>query len=149
MPTRARRLLLLILPAGLAALAIVICMLWPRTSITRENASKIQVGMTLAEVEAILGGPARDESTGPCHLDESGINPVDLSNREEPTRLELQRLLIEMRPHTYILWRSDSVVIWATQSQEGQDRQLTQVGYVPLQRSNESLLDRLRRWFSR
>ena len=31
------------------------------TQITMENASRIKEGMTLAEVEAILGGPARDE----------------------------------------------------------------------------------------
>jgi hypothetical protein len=32
-------------------------LLWPRTAITRENADRIQEGMTLANVEAILGGP--------------------------------------------------------------------------------------------
>jgi hypothetical protein len=40
-------------------------LLWPRGSaITRANAAMIEKGMTLGEVEAILGGPARDESTG-------------------------------------------------------------------------------------
>jgi outer membrane protein assembly factor BamE (lipoprotein component of BamABCDE complex) len=35
----------------------------PRSSITQANADKIQEGMTLEEVETILGGPARDEAT--------------------------------------------------------------------------------------
>jgi hypothetical protein len=61
---RKRRLLLACLPAAVVALAVGVWLLWPRTAITRENAEKIQPGMTLAEVEAILGGPARDESTG-------------------------------------------------------------------------------------
>jgi hypothetical protein len=61
--TRTRRLLLFAVPAGLAVALIAAWLLWPRTAITRENAEKIQVGMTLAEVEAILGGPARDDQS--------------------------------------------------------------------------------------
>jgi len=34
------------------------------STITRENCRLIQSGMTVAEVEAILGGPARDEVAG-------------------------------------------------------------------------------------
>ena len=37
---------------------------WPRSVITRENAAKIRPGMTGAEVEALLGGAARDETGG-------------------------------------------------------------------------------------
>jgi outer membrane protein assembly factor BamE (lipoprotein component of BamABCDE complex) len=59
-----RRLLLFALIAVAVVLAVGVWLLWPRTAITRENAAKIQAGMTLAEVEAILGGPARDEMTG-------------------------------------------------------------------------------------
>lgn len=65
-----RRLLLLALPVGLLVLAIGVGLLWPRTAITRENAAKIEPGMTLAEVEAKLGGPARDETTGPVEREE-------------------------------------------------------------------------------
>jgi len=57
-----RRLLLFGLLAGLITLAVGGWMLWPRPSaITSENAAKIQVGMTLAEVEVILGAQARRE----------------------------------------------------------------------------------------
>ena len=60
---------------SLLALAIctIVCTLSPilvhGSSITRANAERIHEGMTLAEVEAILGGPARDESTGPLVYD--------------------------------------------------------------------------------
>jgi hypothetical protein len=37
----------------------------PRSAITAQNAAKIEDGMTLAEVEAILGGPARNDSDLP------------------------------------------------------------------------------------
>jgi hypothetical protein len=59
-----RRLLLFGLLATIAILATV-WLLWPRTAITRENAAKIQPGITLADVEKLLGCPDRDESTGP------------------------------------------------------------------------------------
>jgi SmpA / OmlA family len=60
-----RRLLLLALPVALVLLGVSGWALWPRPSaITRENFKKIEPGMTLAEVEAILGGPARSETWG-------------------------------------------------------------------------------------
>jgi hypothetical protein len=59
-----RRLLLCGLPATAVVVALVLWLLWPRTAITPENAAKIRAGMTLAEVEAILGGPPRTEATG-------------------------------------------------------------------------------------
>jgi hypothetical protein len=64
MTRRTRRLLLFGLPAGLVAAMLAVWLLWPRTAITRENADKIRMGMTLAEVETILGGRARNEATG-------------------------------------------------------------------------------------
>jgi hypothetical protein len=59
------RLLLPALLAVLVALLLTFWLLWPRPSaITPENALSLRSGMTLAEVEAILGGPARDETGG-------------------------------------------------------------------------------------
>jgi hypothetical protein len=136
-----RRRLLVALVAGMLALGVSAWQLWPRSAITRENAVKIHVGMTLAEAEAILGGPARDESTGPCYPDVSGTEDGD------EMKLELQSLLIQIRPG--LQWRSNSVVIWVKEDQVGQDRRLTEVRYVPMQRGEESLLEMLRRWFGR
>ncbi len=64
MSRRTRRALLLAAPVALAVLAVALGLLWARTAITRENAAKVKAGMTLAEVEQVLGGPARDETTG-------------------------------------------------------------------------------------
>jgi hypothetical protein len=64
MITRPRLLLLGIL-ASLLSLCFGIWVLWPRnTAITNESFDKIRRGMTQSEVEAILGGPARDETCG-------------------------------------------------------------------------------------
>jgi hypothetical protein len=54
--------------SGVAVLGVAAFAAWlylTRTAITEDTAIRIRPGMTLAEVEAILGGPARDESTGP------------------------------------------------------------------------------------
>jgi hypothetical protein len=63
MTRRTCRLLPLALAAAVLAVGLIAWLVWPPPSaITRENAAKIRVGMTLAEVEALLGGPARNES---------------------------------------------------------------------------------------
>jgi hypothetical protein len=54
--------------AALAGLAVVVAagawLLWPRQDrITPENLDRIELGMTRAEVEAILGGPPGDYRT--------------------------------------------------------------------------------------
>jgi hypothetical protein len=77
---RRRRLL-----AALVGLAVVVTagmfVLWPRleppSRITRENSDRIQVGMSRAEVEAILGPPG-DYRNGPT-------NPVILGDLGEGT----------------------------------------------------------------
>lgn len=50
---------------ALVLLGVSVWWLWPReqSAITRANAEKIHVGMTLAEVQAILGGPPRMEGS--------------------------------------------------------------------------------------
>jgi hypothetical protein len=45
----------------------------PHTAITPGNAARIEVGMTLQQVEEILGGPARDESTRELDVDECSV----------------------------------------------------------------------------
>src|SRR5260370_30931418 len=67
------RLVPLGLLGGLFALGLGGWLLWPRTAITPENAAKIREGMTLLEVEAILGGPGRNESTGTLTGDDSTL----------------------------------------------------------------------------
>jgi hypothetical protein len=51
--------------SGVAAAALVgaVWWFWPRTLITAENFARLAPGMTRAEVEGILGGPAGDYSS--------------------------------------------------------------------------------------
>ncbi len=67
MSRRSRRTLLIILPAAALALAVAGWLFRPQppeTTITRANVQKVKKGMSRAEVEALLGGPPRDEADG-------------------------------------------------------------------------------------
>jgi hypothetical protein len=79
---RSRRCRLVVLAAAGAAVALAVgfWMLWPPTHITAitwANAAKVQPGMTLDEVEAILGGPARFDATGPVSYCLTGVEGFD------------------------------------------------------------------------
>jgi hypothetical protein len=67
MESAMRRRSLLVLLAGLAmVVAALEFVLWPRPDrITHENFDRIRAGMTMADVEAILGGPPGEYRTGP------------------------------------------------------------------------------------
>ncbi len=151
MHTRSRRLLLLAVVAVAMALASGTWLLWPRTAITRENAAKIKEGMTLAEVEAILGGPARHDTT-----DSFCINPADFegpinfdfrSGHEYgrgylilalPTQMDgevigWQRGWVSVRGRALVVVRFN------------RGNRVVEVLYGPVS-PGESLLDMLRRW---
>jgi hypothetical protein len=101
-----RRLILLSLCCLLAGVAVWVA--WPRSSdISAVNAARIEPGMTIIEVEGILGGPARDESTGPlatADSDNDAAGQVDLLLIRTMQESGWGRPL----PAT---WVSDSVVI--------------------------------------
>ena len=101
-------------------------LLWPRSAICPENAAKIRDGMTLQEVDTILGGPARDEATG--------------------LRLLGERVIIncgpERRLQTPGVWVSDSVIV-----KLNVDNGVVESHYwAPLRSINESPFDIIRRW---
>jgi hypothetical protein len=60
-----RRFLLFASLITAIGLSVGIWLSSPRSAITLANATRIEEGMPLSEVETILGGPARDESSGP------------------------------------------------------------------------------------
>jgi hypothetical protein len=136
--TRRTRLLLFALPGALVATMLAAWVLWPRTAITRENAAKIQPGMTLAEVEAILGGPARDEAMGPLVLDQNGARPD-----AEAMLDELHFVLGRLGSPPLLQWQSNQVAIVLQFDAAGR---VTECHTLPLCRGDESPLDRLRRW---
>jgi hypothetical protein len=143
MSNRTRRLLLFGLPAALLASAIAAALLWPRTAITRENAARIQVGMTLAEVESILGGPVRDETTGPCVPDLAKEGPGGTPHDLDSVERWIDFLVATSDATPWPRWQSNQVMIAVLFDTDGR---VSDCHFFPVRRADETLLDRLRRW---
>jgi hypothetical protein len=73
--TSRRRLLVLAVAGAAVALAVGAWWVWPRSAITPENAARIQPGMTVEELEAILGCPPGNYATGPLEIDQPFQEP--------------------------------------------------------------------------
>jgi len=145
MTRRTRRLLMIGLPAVLVAVLLTTWLFWPRTPITRGNATRIVEGLSLAEVEGILGGPARDESTGPAVID-GGHLLADAKRALESRALERVRWAnadAAGDPPRVQTWLSDHVMVIV---QFDADGRVTACDPFPVHPSRESPLDRLRRW---
>jgi hypothetical protein len=142
MSRRTRRLLLLALTAATAAGLLAAWWLWPRTAITPENFERVQIGMTLAEVEAILGGPARDETTGPLevvtHEEAAGPQlmmwPDSSGDASQPTDGQLPAARV---------WSADGLTVQVDLDPQGR---VIRKARLPFQRGCECPLDSLRRW---
>lgn len=124
--SKRRRVLVLVAVAVTVALlgASGVWLIWPRTAITRQNAAKIQAGMTRTEVEAILGRTPLPRPTDRkiWHRTPDGA---------------------EMFGGDY-WWEGDLAVI-VEFDDAGKVRE-TQTFEVPDSRAREPFLDRLRRW---
>jgi hypothetical protein len=116
------------------ALGLLVCLLlaasaaWllcPRSAITPANAERIKAGMTLAEVETILGGPAQNANTGPIVYDAT-VGRVDHSGPPGDLRI----------------WQSDRVQLTVI----FRDDVVTHIRPLPVHRVEETPLDILRRW---
>jgi hypothetical protein len=128
-----RRVLLLGSIAVVAALAVTGWVVSRQSAITRENAARISEDMTLAEVEAILGGPERDDSTGPTEFDPDRDNLVYVITGSD----------LETRPLTVHWWHTDTVSIGVSSSADGH---VWAVDKRPMRRQSQGALDTLRRW---
>jgi hypothetical protein len=148
---RHRRLLLFFgLFAGIAiAVLLATWLLWPHPSITRENAAKLTKGMTLSEIEALLGGPERIKTTGPTEgdADDNGDDGPDAERLASERFLNAlthtarsHRSRIDSTKHT---WGSDSVAIFVVFDA---DQRVIDFAVRPLRRAPESPLDKLCRW---
>ena len=108
------RLLLIGLPGAFVVLGVGAWVLWPRTAITRENAAKIVKGMTLGEVEALLGGPERIETTAPTEGDaDDGPDAERLATAR--FRIALTHTVRSRRARigsSHRTWGSDTVAIF-------------------------------------
>jgi outer membrane protein assembly factor BamE (lipoprotein component of BamABCDE complex) len=146
MRVRRRLFIVLSLLACLLLAGYVAWLLWPRTAITRENAALIRQGMTVAEVEAILGGPARDETTGPCTLDygEQAVEGDTAARRARRARLlRLSYLQLNHARRRSHVWASDHVEVFVRVDQAGR---VTDCDHVPTRRLYQSPVVMLRRW---
>jgi hypothetical protein len=135
-----RRLLLFpFLAAVLVGLAFVVWLLWSRpTAINRENAAKIQEGMTLAEVEAVLGGPPRDDGNGVL-----AFQRVD-GSEGTMTRSELRSEMNQLPDVKQ--WLSDEVLVEVTLDHAGRVASTT---IDPVRLAHLGPIDWLRRWLGR
>ena len=136
MTPRQRRTLLLGLAGCLAALACVIFLVQEdRSAINQANFEKIQVGMPLAEVETILGGPARDESSGPIREDS-----VDENDFGPQMQVVTFRIAYAKDLQT---WTSDRLMIRV--EVDGQGR-VAEKASLEVRRMRESPWQQVRRW---
>jgi hypothetical protein len=108
-------------------------LVWPRTAITPENFDRIEVGMTIAEVEIILGGSARDDSGGRATTCSDDFRFVYLEKGRVGCVIQgsHQQWLSE-RCCIHIVFDDKSEVF----------RPICMVGHPP----DESVIDTLRRW---
>ena len=135
-----RRHLLVFSLLAVVVLAGAVSLLWPRTAITRENAAKIRVGKTLVEVETILGGSPRNETTGPLVLDI--VEPAEAGWESTLQKQWIEFMFVEP-PTKRVMWQSDQVVIWVSCNGAGC---VNACDYFPMRRADESPVDKLRRW---
>jgi hypothetical protein len=137
-----RRYLLLGLLTACVVLGVSLWLLWPRSAINEDNYARIEVGMALDEVEAILGGPARDESTGPLVSrartddDDMGWFDVEFFQFSYDWRVPL-----ESRSPRH--WRSDRLLIRVEVDPQGR---VAAKDSLAVRRMDESPLAMLRRW---
>jgi hypothetical protein len=124
-------------PAAVIASVALAWLLWPRTAITRQAAARIAPGLSLAEVNAILGGPARDETTGPV----GRLDPPEFA-LPDARGIRWRISIGDLRPGLQ-RWQSDEASVWVHFDDEGR---VTDCHTFPMRRVEEGALDRLRRW---
>jgi hypothetical protein len=118
---------------------VVAYVAWPRTSssINAENYSLLRPGMRHDEVEAILGGPARNECTGPIEVD---MDEGDPRHDLDPAVW----YVVTGGPWNRCQeWRSDVLLVSVCY----EDGRVVELESLPVRRVYESPLDLIRRWF--
>lgn len=144
-----RCLILVVIPAVFVIAGAGAWVIRPRVPcITPENVDRIKLGMTLTKVESILGGPARDETTGPvvCVVGPTGtwyaapgVAIHGFVDKGEAGNVLGGQLPSGVHPP----WVSDTVAVWVRLDA---DAQVTSCCHVWLERRQEGFIDLCRRW---
>ena len=117
----------------IATVAAILAFFWlirSRTAITPENAARIREGMTEAEVEAILGGPPRDDVDGVVLVGEPPAKAMGgKPDRERP----FGDMWLSERACILILYDDNGLV--------------KAIDWWPTRRVEENILDKFYRWF--
>jgi hypothetical protein len=133
-----RRVLLLGSVAVVAALVVTWWALPRPSAIHQENAAKVKEGMTLAEVEAILGGPPRDESTMGILRDAVTLDDAI----QAKSRIDGPRQGTGKPDGSIHRWASDAAYIRIIGNTAGG---VWTVDWVPVRLESDGILDALRR----
>src|SRR5262249_32296804 len=129
-----RRVLLIGLVIVLVVAAVCAPMVWPRSSaITRENEARTHERMSWDQLKVILGGPPRDESTGPTELD-PGALAVRIGRPTPPSVTRIYE------------WISDEVLIRVAFDADGQAEWITT---CPLRRTFPGVVPTVCHWLRR
>jgi hypothetical protein len=128
-----------ILVAGIVAFAWL-----SRSAITRENAARVEEGMTLAEVEALLG-PERDVSSGDLYLDPSMV--------PDGYEVPMDAKLAYRRWETWLLQEGVKVRVWASDQvivrlEFGTDGRVRSRKIWPVWVAPEGFVEKVRRWLN-
>jgi hypothetical protein len=124
----------------LMALAAFVCLLlWPEkpSVITPEKARKIQPGMSLEEVETILGGPARFDYDGP--VTNEGVSIADKVDRQALAQLNRPKPPNSVRE---LRWGSGTVTVYVHFDAAGKSLPVRYLLHSP---APETLLEWVRR----
>jgi hypothetical protein len=137
-------MVLLVLPTLVALIAIP-WLLWSQSAINSQNFAKIEPGMTLAEVEGIFGGPARNESTGPltAALDKDDETLKRLFLWAE-TQIDRNPRDADAEFPSARMWTSDRLVACVDFDADGR---VSRKNSLRVRRRHDGPLDVVRRWF--
>jgi hypothetical protein len=134
------------IPGFFALLSVLVLLARSWTAITPENAARVLPGMTQTEVEALLGGPAHDESTGALA---SGDLDPHVREGEDWDAMRSRLLFTHSLLHLSqeycdgSLWRSDCAIIYVCFDET---RRVTGVDSITVWRDRKHPLAMVKDW---
>jgi hypothetical protein len=140
--TKRTRALIWIPLAAVVAVAVyaAVWLLQPISPINPHNAAKILTGMTRAEVEAVLGGPSREESTGPL----AALETDDRAASDALVASFFVRSVSQSSLARYGFWASDAAMVSVWFDPAGH---VSRLESLAVRRRPETPLEVIRRWW--